>query len=84
MPFTSDPSARIAPEFDNTARAVNAILADAGSHDQRLHATAALKIDCPEPECPALTHQRCVTAAGVKPKHYVPTHQSRIDAAESL
>jgi hypothetical protein len=56
MPFTDSPS-KLAPIPTRTERAIAAVLADAGSHDQRQHRDRALKRACPV--CPAVINERC-------------------------
>jgi hypothetical protein len=56
MPFTDSPS-NLAPVPSRTERAIRAVTADAGSHDQRQHASPVIKTACPL--CDALPNERC-------------------------
>jgi hypothetical protein len=78
VPFTDSPS-KLAPIPSRTERAIAAVLADAGSHDQRQHLNAALKRACPV--CPALINERCHAESypSGRPRAYAPEpHPERV------
>ncbi len=82
MPFTDSPS-NLAPMPTRTERAVRAVAADAGSHDQKMHAQPAIKTPCPT--CDALPNERCADDRypSGRPRAYAPDfHHARVLAAE--
>jgi hypothetical protein len=83
VPFTDSPS-KLDPTIPSrTERAIAAVVADAGSHDQRMHASPVIKRPCTE--CDALPNERCADDRypSGRPRVYAPDfHPARVAAAE--